>query len=177
MSMQKPLEESPRRAEDVFRHLDDLRTRTCEGARDWPERVAYFDRAAGLLDPVVRHVLGEVDTVFLDSTGEISHHVEEDQSGGRLARWDLYWPAQRQATSRHGGTVAPVQVMLVFGRGNTHPHWSGSTAGMWPCEVITETDAARQEPVIRAIAEAELHQRIFEGGWTIVPTYARQHEH
>lgn len=166
---------SSSRAEDVFRHLDDLRTGTCEGNHDWSDRVAYFQRAVDLLEPLVRRVLDETNSVFLDGTGDLSHHVEEDESGGRLARWDLYWPAQREATARHGGAVLPIQVMVVFNRGSTHPHWTGSTAGMWPCQVVTKADALRQEPIVRAIAEAELHQRIFEGRWAIVPTYARQH--
>lgn len=165
----------PPRREDIFRHLDDLRTRTCEGAGEWPERVAYFERLVDLLDPVVRRILTETDAAFLDETGEVTHHAGEDRDGGRWARWDLYWPAQRTATSRHGGPVQPVQVMVVFGRGNTHPHLSGTTAGMWPCEVIDETDAQRQDPVLRAIVEAELHQRIFEGRWQIIPAYARQY--
>lgn len=166
---------SPPRAEDVFRHLDDLRTGTCEGNSEWADRVVYFQRAVDLLEPPVRRVLDETNSVYLDGTGVVSHHVEEDESGGQLARWDLYWPAQREATSRDGGPVLPIQVMLVFNRGSTHPHWSGSTAGMWPCQVITKADALRQTLIIRAIAEAELHQRIFEGRWGIVPSYARHH--
>ncbi len=166
---------APPRAEDVFRHLEDLRTGTCEGNRDWADRVAYFEQEVQLLDPVVRRVLDETDSTFLDGTGEAAHHTEEDQDGGRVARWDLGWPAQREATSRHGGPVQPVQVLLVFGRGTTHPHLSGSMAGTWPCQVRSEADAARQEPIVRAIVEAELHQRIFEGRWGVVPAFTRQH--
>lgn len=167
---------APPQAKDIFRHLEDLRTRTCEGAAEWSERVAYFERAVELLTPTVRHVLDETDATFLDDTGEATHHAGEDRDGGRWARWDLYWPAQRQATSRHGGPVQPIQVMAIFGRGNTHPHLSGTTAGMWPCQVSSEADAARQEPIVRALVEAELHQRIFEGRWQIIPAYARRHE-
>jgi hypothetical protein len=32
-------EDLPPRATDIFRHLADLRSRTYEGARQWPERV------------------------------------------------------------------------------------------------------------------------------------------
>lgn len=165
----------PPRWEDVSRHLDDLRTGTCEGADEWPDRVAYFQRLVDMLDPVVRGILAETDAAFLDDTGEITHHAGEDEEGGRWARWDLYWPAQREATSRDGGPVQPIQVMVVFGRGNTHPHLRGTTAGMWPCEVVDEADAQRQEIILRAIVEAELHQRIFEGKWRIVPAYERRH--
>lgn len=164
----------PPRTEDMFRHLDDLRTRTCEGADEWPARVAYFDRAVELLDPLVRRVLGETDAAFLEGSGAVGHHAGEDDGGGRWARWELSWPAQQGASARHGGTVQPVQVQAVFARHNTHPHLSG-TAGVWPCQVAGAGDAARQEPIVRAIVEAELHQRVFEGGWQIVPAYARVH--
>jgi hypothetical protein len=40
--------------------------------------------------------------------------------------------------------------------------------------VASQTDAERQEPIVRAIVEAEVHQRIFEGGWRILPGYTRR---
>jgi hypothetical protein len=49
--------------------------------------------------------------------------------------------------------VEPVQVIAVFGRGNTHPHLRGAAAGMWPCQVTNPADAERQEPILRAIVE------------------------
>jgi len=152
----------PPRATDIFRHLADLRSRTYEGARQWPERVQVFRRAVSLLDPVVRRILEQTDETFLHGSGTIHQHAGEDRDGGVYAHWELSWPRQRDATARHGGRVEPVQVIAVFGRGNTHPHLRGAAAGMWPCQVTDEQDAERQEPVLRAIVECELHERIFQ---------------
>ena len=162
----------PARAADIFRHLTDLRSGTFEGAREWAERVRVFRRAVSLLDPVVRRVLAEANTVFLLGGGAIHHHAGDGRDGGAYAHWELSWPAQRHATARHGGRVEPVQVIAVFGRGTTHPHLRGAVAGMWPCQVTSEADAERQQPIVRAIVECELHQRIFEGSWRVIPAFA-----
>jgi len=164
--------ELPPRATDIFRHLADLRTGTFEGARAWPERVALFRRGVSLLDPVVRRILEEANTAFLRGSGTVRQHAGDDRDGGSYAHWELSWPRQRNATARGGGRVEPVQVIAVFGRGNTHPHLRGAVAGMWPCQVTGAADAERQEPVLRAIVECELHQRIFQGGWQVIPAFA-----
>jgi hypothetical protein len=165
-------EDLPPRAIDIFRHLADLRSRTYEGARQWPERVQVFRRAVSLLDPVVRRILEQTNVAFLRGSGTIHQHAGEDRDGGAFAHWELSWPGQRDATARHGGRVEPVQVIAVFGRGNTHPHLRGAAAGMWPCQVTDEQDAERQEPIVRAIVECELHERIFQGTWQVIPAFA-----
>jgi predicted MFS family arabinose efflux permease len=167
----------PPRAEDLFRHLDDLRTDSYEGSGPRAERIERFHRAVDLLDPVVRRVLQEADTTFLAGSGELARHgpaVEQD--GGWTARWELSWPEQRAATPIRGGVdrVGPVQVVAWFAATFTHPHLAGSSAGHWPLQVTGEADAERQEPIVRAIVEAELHQRVFEGGWRILPGYPRR---
>src|SRR5262245_60698100 len=68
----------------------------------------------------------------------------------------------------------PVQVIAVFGRGNTRPHLRGAAAGMWPCQVTNPADAERQEPILRAIVECELHERIFQGSWRVIPAFTGQ---
>ncbi|MGH3321782.1 MAG: hypothetical protein ACRDN9_16735 [Streptosporangiaceae bacterium] len=165
----------PPRREDVSRHLEDLRTHTYEGAEPREARVELFRKAADLLDPVIREVLDETDAVFLEGTGEISGNVGQEEDGGWRATWALSWPAQREATSRDGGKVPAIQVMVLFTPGFTHPHFCGTVAGMWPCQVTSEEDARRQELIIRAITESELHQRILEGRWQIVPAFADRH--
>jgi len=161
----------PPRSEDVFRHLEDLRTGTFEGAESREDRVALFRRAVDLLDPVVRDVLDETNATFLDGSGQVDHRsVHVDGSGDAVARWELSWPEQRQAGNvRPDGGVPPIQVVAWFAAGFNHPHLRGSQAGNWPLQVVDERDARRQEPIVRAIAEAELHERIFEGTWRIVP--------
>ena len=48
--------------------------------------------------------------------------------------------------------------------------------GDWPLQIISAEDARRQAPVVLAIAEAELHQRIFDAGgnWRLVPAYCER---
>ena len=83
----------PPRAEDIFRHLKDLRARSYEGVEPRSERVELFRRAVELLDPVVRPILGETDREFLMGTGTIQHRpVAEEASGDAVARWELSWP-------------------------------------------------------------------------------------
>lgn len=66
-------------------------------------------------------------------------------------------------------------MIALFRRTFNHPHLRGSTAGDWPMQVLDAADAARQEPIVRAIVEVELHQRIFEGRWGVVPRTVREH--
>jgi len=162
----------PPRAAGIFRHLSDLRSGSYEGARQWPERVRVFRGAVSLLDPVVRRVLEQASTAFLRGGGTIRHVAGEDRDGGAYAHWELSWPGQRHASARHGGRVEPVQMIAVFGRGSTHPHLRGAVAGMWPCQVTDEQDAERQEPILAAIVECELHQRIFQGTRQVIPAVA-----
>jgi hypothetical protein len=160
------------RTEDLFRHLDDLRTDSYEGAGPRSERDDVFRLATELLDPVVTAVLDEVDARLLDGTGEVTHApAASDGSGGLAARWSLSWPAQRERG------VGPVEVVAWYGAAFTHGHLSGSSLGHWPLQVTSAHDAARQEPIVRAIVEAELHQRVFDakGDWRVITTYSRQH--
>ncbi|MGH4019411.1 MAG: hypothetical protein ACRDT0_09290 [Pseudonocardiaceae bacterium] len=165
----------PPREEDVLRHVADLVSRSYEGAESWPDRLALFHQAVELIDPLVRRVLDETDATFLEATGETTARTVEHDDGSVAAHWELSWPRQREATSRDGGPVAPIQVIAWFRRSFNHPHLRGSTAGDWPLQVLTADDAARQEPIVRAIVEAELHQRIFEGRWPVVPAAVRKH--
>ncbi len=159
----------------MLRHLADLVTGTYEGAESWPERLELFHRAVELIDPVVRRVLDETNVTFLDRTGDTVTRTVEQDDGSMATHWELSWPRQREAVSRHGGAVAPIQVIAWFRRTFTHPHLRGTSAGDWPLQVLSAADAARQELIVRAIVEAELHQRVFEGRWPVVPAAVRQH--
>jgi hypothetical protein len=163
------------RAEDLLRHLADLVARRYEGAESWTERVGVFRRAVQLLDPVVREVLTEANAMFLEDTGEVSRHQLEQDDGSVGERWELSWPRQREAVSRHGGPVEPVQVIAWFRRSFNHAHLCGSTAGDWPLQVTTTDDAIRQLSIVRAIVEAELHQRIYEGRYPVMPVAVRKY--
>ena len=164
------------RAEDLMRHLEDLRTRSYEGRVARVQRVELFRSAMSLLEPIVVRVLEEVNAVFLDGTGEIVFSDPGSDPDDDLdLRWTLSWPDQRRAANvRAPGPVGPVTVVGSFLATFNHPHLRGSKAGSWPLQVLNEEDAARQEPIIRAIVEAELHERIFEGTWRIVPSFVRR---
>lgn len=163
------------RDEDLMRHLADLVARSYEGATLWPDRLAVFHRAVQLLDPVVRGVFAEADAMFLEGSGEVNRHSVEADDGSVGEHWALSWPRQREATSRDGGPVAPVQVIAWFRRSFNHAHLRGSTAGDWPLQVTSTDDAARQIPIVRAIVEAELHQRIYEGRYPVMPVAVRKY--
>jgi hypothetical protein len=163
------------RDEDLLRHLADLVARGYEGAASWPDRLAVFHHAAELLDPVVRAVFAEADALFLEHTGDVTRRSSQAEDGSVGEHWELSWPRQREAVSRHGGPVPPVQVIAWFRRSFNHAHLRGSTAGDWPLQVTTTDDAARQVPIVRAIVEAELHQRIYEGRYPVMPVAVRKY--
>ncbi len=163
------------RDEDLMRHLADLVTHSYEGVTSWPDRLTVFHRAVQLLDPVVRDVFAEADAMFLENTGEVTRHSVEQSDGSVGERWELSWPRQRDAVSRDGGPVPPVQVIAWFRRSFNHAHLRGSTAGDWPLQVTSTDDAARQIPIVRAIVEAELHQRIYEGRYPVMPVAVRKY--
>jgi hypothetical protein len=163
------------RDEDLLRHLADLVARSYEGATSWPDRLSVFHRAVEFLDPVVRRVFAEADAIFLETTGEINRRRVEQGDGSVGEIWELSWPRQREAVSRDGGPVAPVQVIAWFRRSFNHAHLRGSTAGDWPLQVTSTDDATRQLPIVRAIVEAELHQRIYEGRYPVMPVAVRQY--
>jgi hypothetical protein len=66
--------------------------------------------------------------------------------------------------------LQPVRIVVNYSQGLLHPHLSGSTAGFWPFQVTSAADAGRQRGILAAIVELELHQRIFETDWRILPT-------
>jgi hypothetical protein len=167
------------RAEDLRRHLDDVRLHSYEGAGPRPERDKIFDLGVTLLGPVVTEIFEEVNADYLDGTGTVTHHPPaDDEKGDRTASWELSWPEQRAAVDRQrpeGGPVGPARVIAWFGARFTHGHLAGSDAvGHWPMQVLDEADARRQATVIRVILERELHEIIFRGNWHVMPAYARE---
>ena len=67
------------------------------------------------------------------------------------------------------GPLQPVRIIVNYSQGFLHPHLSGSIAGFWPFQVTSAADAERQKSILAAIVELELHQRIFETDWRILP--------
>ena len=160
------------RADDLLRHLQDLRSGTYEGAMSRGAKEMMYRQGINLLRPVAVEILEEANTLFLNGTGEVQViGPEEDGSGGLVTRFELSWPEQRAAQVIRGphGPLQPVRIVVSYSQGFLHPHLSGSTAGFWPFQVTSAADAERQKGVLAAIAELELHQRIFETDWRILP--------
>jgi DNA-binding IclR family transcriptional regulator len=165
------------REEDLMRHLADLRAVAYEGAvgRDAQQRT--FQEAARLLEPVVEEILGELNDRLLLGSGTISKTEAESQADGAAVSWSLSWPDQRAAIVRASGMpLEPVSVVARLRPSHIHGHLGGSYFGDWPMQIVSADDARRQAPVVLAIAEAELHQRIFDAGgnWRLVPAYCER---
>jgi hypothetical protein len=172
---------------DYKRHVDDLRARSYEGAVSREQREEVFRRAFDLTTPVARKVLTEVNDCFLAGTGSLHiappAHTDE---GGLIGAWELSWPLQQQARDRFNQEpLPPLALHAVFplkptlGMAWTHPHFAmlrpcchEGFAAAWPMQVVSEEDAWRQEPILRVLAEAELHERTFLGdlNWKLLPS-------
>ena len=121
---------------------------------------------------VAMEILDEANTLYLKGTGNVQIiGPEEDGYGGLVTRFELTWPEQRVAQVIRGpnGPLQPVRIVVNYSQGELHPHFSGSTAGFWPFQVTSEADAGRQKGILAVIVELELHQRIFETDWRILP--------
>lgn len=165
------------RAEDLLRHLQDLRTGTYEGEKSRNAKEALYRRGIDLLTPIAKAILEEANTLFLDGAGEIQTiGPEDDGSGGLETRFELTWPEQREAQVMRGQhkPLEPVRIVVNYSQNFLHPHLAGSNVGYWPFQVTNEADVERQRGILTAIVELELHQRIFETDWRILPV--SQHE-
>ena len=160
------------RADDLLRHLQDLHTGTYEGVKDRSEKESLYRKGIDLITPVALAILGEANALFLNDTGDIQViGPVDDGSGGLVTRFELSWPEQRtvQITCSPQEALQPICIIVNYSQNFLHPHLSGSTAGYWPFQVISETDAERQKGILAAIVELEVHQRIFETNWRILP--------
>ena len=160
------------RADDLLRHLQDLRNGTYEGVHNRRAKEELYRRGIELLTPVAVALLEEANVLFLQHTGEIQViGPEDDGSGGLETRYELSWPEQRAAQVTRGPRepLQPVRIVVNYAQGFLHPHLAGSTAGFWPFQVRSQADAERQKGILAAIIELELHQRIFETDWQILP--------
>ncbi|HEX5413402.1 MAG TPA: hypothetical protein VFZ27_16235 [Terriglobia bacterium] len=174
------------RLQDWKRHVHDLQTQSYEGAASRAEKEQVFRRAFDLTTPVAVKVLAELNACYLENTGRVSvHPAGPDGEGGLLGSWQLVWPALLAAKSRFTGReLEPVALTAIFpltpsqGLPWTHPHLALLRAALpikiaaaWPFQVTSEADAQRQEPILRVLAEAEMHERTFEGdlNWRILP--------
>jgi hypothetical protein len=160
------------RADDLLRHLQDLRNGTYEGEKSRGAKEAVYRRGIELLTPIAMTILDEANALFLNGTGDVQViGPEDDGSGGLVTRFELSWPEQRAMWVTRGPhePLQPVRIIANYSQSFLHPHLSGSTAGYWPFQITNEADAERQKSVLAAIVELELHQRIYETDWRILP--------
>ena len=145
----------------------DLEASRYEGADARADRESVFREATRLLQPVVSSVLESFSQLYLDDLGTVSFSIEEpDPDRGLTAEWKLSWPAQHSARRRPKLSgpdgVGPITVRAIFPPGWTHGHLGGEHVGFWPLQVTSAADAERQEAIVWAIAEAELHEWIYQ---------------
>jgi hypothetical protein len=162
----------------IQRHLEDLRGDAYEGASG-SERDRRYEAAFELLTPVAVDVLQLLNASILRGTGEVSVWPPgPDGHGGAVGSWVMSWPELSQATNRMNGSVLqPVTISAVFPPGFTHPHLvaggpvnpRAASILAWPMQVTSKQDAEHHRPVLWAIATTELHDRIYQSSWRIVP--------
>jgi hypothetical protein len=152
----------------LLRHFADLRDGVHGDATSRADKERLFGGTVELLDPVARQVLSEMDTeMMLDSGTVTATGLTRSADGGLVAEWVLSWPEQVAAG------VGPVVIRAHYGRNFHHPHLSGGTAGEWPLNVFDAEQAAAELPTLRAIVAADLHNRVFEADFRIVPATTR----
>lgn len=173
------------RIEDYRRHVRDLQSQSYEGASDRNQREAVFLKAFDLLTPVARRVLEDINIYFLRGTGEFGvQSPSPDGEGGLIGSWSLTWPLLRRGVNRfNGNPLEPLRLTAIFplkptgAMQWTHPHLALRRPGVidglalaFPLQVVSPEDADRQEPILRVLAEGELHQRTFESdlNWRIL---------
>ena len=158
------------RRDDWRRHVDDLVAQRYEGADERADRDRVFLDAFDLCTPVAVRVLERIDALLLGGAGSVStRRPEPDGAGGLIGGWELTWPLLEQARNRFTGEpLPPARITAMYPDGFTHGHLALCDIGVtrrsvaaWPLQVTSPGDAGRQEPILWAIAEAEVHERTF----------------
>lgn len=162
----------------IRRHLEDLQEATYEGASG-TERNARYQAAFDLLTPVAVDVLHGVNAMFLRGSGDVSVQLPgPDGYQGLIGSWRLTWPELSETSNRMtGGALRPVTISAIFPPGFTHPHLvargpvnpQAASVVAWPMQVTSAEDAELQRPLLWAIATVELHDRIYQSSWRVVP--------
>lgn len=157
--------------------MEDLRTDSYEG-ESGSERDSRYRAAFDLLSIVATGVLGDINELLLRGTGDISIRTPgPDGDGGLIGSWMLSWPALRQVRSRMTGkALSPVTISAVWPAGFVHPHLvaggpvnpRADSLTAWPMQIASAEEAAQQEPLLWAIATAEVHDRIYQSSWRVI---------
>lgn len=159
------IDHSPTWVGSLRRHFSDLRDTSHGGdAISRPDKEAKFRGSAELLAPHAHEVLQELNDGLLLGNGQVQDSGLSQHADGGLQRiWSLTW--QQQAD----GGLDPVRLIAFYGGGFHHPHLRGGTVGDWPLNVFDAEQAAAQRPVLAAIAEADLHNLMFQADFRLIP--------
>jgi hypothetical protein len=149
----------------LYRHFIDLRDgKHGDNAVTRENKENLFAEAVNFLDAYARQVLTEMNETLLLNTGSISSTgLVRSSSGDLAATWSLSWHEQ---AIRH---IKPVTLQAFFGHGFHHPHLRGATVGNWPLNVFSIADASAELPTLRVIANADLHNLVFQSNYHIIP--------
>jgi len=163
----------------IERHLADLRRNAYEGASG-AERQTLYLAACDLLTPVAVDVLQQINASLLGGKGEVAVRAPgPDGAGGSIASWLLTWPELSTSKSRlTGEPLEAVTISAVFPPGFTHPHLVAGgpvdpravSLSAWPMQITSPDDAEQHRPILWAIATAEVHDRIYQSTWQVIPT-------
>ena len=166
------------RVEDTMRHLADLEHDYYEEAESREDREEIFLEAFRLLTPLAVEVLDDANEWFLHGAGRVETNAPvRDDDGGINGSWTLTWDRLEAATNVHSNEpLLPVTIDAVYPSHWTHGHLARMHAGLpsevtaWPMQVTSAEDVARQEPILRAIVESEIHERVYQtdGDWRLV---------
>ena len=164
--------------EGLRRHLADLRDNKYEGAAG-RDREAKYRAAFDLLGPLALGVLKDMNALLLAGSGEVSQSdPASDGDGGLIGSWQLSWPQLARARHRMTGqALLPVTVSAVFPAGFVHPHLvpggrvqpGAASLVAWPMQVASAADASQYRQLLWALATEEMHDRIYQSSWQIIP--------
>jgi hypothetical protein len=168
----------------MARHLLDLEAGGYEGAINRPDRDAVYRNAFELTTPVALEVLDLVNRSYLAGSGRSQVQPPHfDGKAGLAGSWDLTWPLLEASLDRFTSKpMPPLRLASVFPADFSHAHLALLAAeppygpvAAWPFQVTSSADAARQQPILWAIAEAELHERVLraDGNWRVLPVTLR----
>ena len=168
----------------MARHLHDLEAGGYEGAVSRGDREVVYRRAFDLTTPVALGVLDLVNRSYLAGSGRTEvRPPESDGNNGLAGSWDLTWALLEACVDRFTSKpMPPLRLASVFPADFSHAHLAllgveppYPALAAWPFQVTSPADAARQEPILWAIAEAELHERVLKAdvNWRVLPVRLR----
>jgi hypothetical protein len=143
-----------------------------------------YRSAFELTTPVALEVLHLVNQSYLAGSGQTKVRApHSDGKDGLAGSWDLTWPLLEASLDRiTSKPMPPIRLASIFPADFSHGHLALLAAeppyepvAAWPFQVTNSADASRQLLILWAMAEAELHERVFraDGNWRVLPATLR----